>query len=211
MQDYPRVGKLNFEVLHTVEYLTRLLKQGKLHFKHPVNRTVTYHDPCHLGRATGGFNAPRTIMNAIPGLELIEMPRNREYSRCCGAGGGLKAGYPDVQNKMAQRRVQEAENTGAKELVSCCPFCFQGLNVGIGSLDSHLIMKDMSSLVAESLLGYDVFERAEQRAAEKAAEKQRKKEEKERLKAEKEKEKAAKAAAEKAGEKPETKVAAELN
>ena len=62
MQDYPRVAPLNFEVLHTVEFLTRLLKQGQLRFPHPVNRTVTYHDPCHLGRATGGFDAPRMIM-----------------------------------------------------------------------------------------------------------------------------------------------------
>ncbi|MGW8188307.1 MAG: (Fe-S)-binding protein, partial [Desulfobacterales bacterium] len=162
MQDYPRVAPLNFEVLHTVEFLTRLLKQGKLRFPHPVNRTVTFHDPCHLGRATGGFDAPRMIMEAIPGLKLVEMLRNREYSRCCGAGGGLKAGYPDIQNKMAQRRVREAEETGAEYLVSCCPFCFQGLNVGVNALESQLIMKDMSSLVAESLLGYDVFQKVDE-------------------------------------------------
>ncbi len=178
MQDYPKVGNLNFEVLHTVEYLTRMLKRGQLHFPHPVNRRVTYHDPCHLGRATGGFDAPREIMAAIPGLELVEMPRNREYSRCCGAGGGLKAGYPDIQNRMAQRRVQEAEETGAEALVSCCPFCFQGLNVGISARQSTLAMKDMSSLVAESLLGYDVFERAAAEAAEKAERKVREKEQK---------------------------------
>ncbi len=165
MQDYPRVAPLNFEVLHTVEFLTRLLKQDKLKFPHPVNRTVTFHDPCHLGRATGGFDAPRMIMEAIPGLKLVEMPRNREYSRCCGAGGGLKAGFPDIQNKMAQRRVREAEETGAEDLVSCCPFCFQGLNVGINAVASQLVMKDMSSLVAESLLGYDVFAKAAEAAA----------------------------------------------
>ncbi|MFH1152358.1 MAG: (Fe-S)-binding protein [Pseudomonadota bacterium] len=179
MQDYPKVGKLNFEVLHTVEYLTRLLKQGKLSFPHPVNRTVTYHDPCHLGRATGGFEAPRTIMGSIPGLKLIEMPRNREYSRCCGAGGGLKAGFPDIQNRMAQRRVREAEETGAKELVSCCPFCYQGLQVGITSSNSPMVMKDMSALVAESLLGYDVFERAEAEAALKKQQKEETRAEKE--------------------------------
>jgi len=106
------------------------------------------------------------------------MPRNREYSRCCGAGGGLKAGYPDIQNRMAQRRVQEAEETGAEALVSCCPFCFQGLNVGISARQSQLVMKDMSSLVAESLLGYDVFERAAAEAAEKAERKAREKEKK---------------------------------
>jgi len=158
MQDYPRIAPLNFEVLHSIEFLARLLKQGKLKFPHAVNRTVTYHDPCHLGRATGGYDAPRMIMEAIPGLKLIEMPRNREYSRCCGAGGGLKAGYPDIQNKMARRRVNEAEETGAEALVSSCPFCYQGLNIGISSLESQLVMRDISALVAESLLGYDVFE-----------------------------------------------------
>lgn len=167
MQDYPKVGKLNFEVLHTVEFLSRLLRQGKLKFRHPVNRICTYHDPCHLGRATGVFDAPREIMAAIPGLRLIEMPRNREYSRCCGAGGGLKSGYPDIQNKMAQRRVKEAEETSARELVSCCPFCYQGLQVGISALKSNIMMKDLSAYVAESLLGYDVFERAEQEAVDK--------------------------------------------
>ena len=192
MQDYPKVGKLNFEVLHTVEYLTRLLKQGKLTFPHPVNRTVTYHDPCHLGRATGGFDAPRSVMDAIPGLKLIEMPRNKEYSRCCGAGGGLKAGFPDVQNKMAQRRVKEAEETGADELVSCCPFCFQGLQVGINSLGSHIVMKDMSAFIAESLLGYDVFERAAKEAEEKKKKKEAEKLAKAEAKKKKEEEKAAK-------------------
>jgi hypothetical protein len=112
------------------------------------------------------------IMNAIPGLKLVEMPRNREYSRCCGAGGGLKAGYPDIQNKMAQRRVREAEETGAEYLVSCCPFCFQGLNVGVTAVESQLIMKDMSSLVAESLLGYDVFQKADEATAAKVREKE---------------------------------------
>ncbi|HAX97763.1 MAG TPA: hypothetical protein DCY12_02405 [Candidatus Atribacteria bacterium] len=167
-QDYPKVGKLNFEVLHTVEFLTRLLDTGKLVFKNPVNKKITYHDPCHLGRATHVFDAPRRIMGAIDGLEFIEMPRNRQYSRCCGAGGGLKSGYPDIQNRMAVRRVQEAEETGANYLVSCCPFCFQGLQVGINAINSPIKMVDMSALVAESLLGYDVFEKAEKEAAEKA-------------------------------------------
>ena len=189
MQDYPKVGKLNFEVLHTVEYLTRLLKSGDLKFPHPVNKTVTYHDPCHLGRATGGYDAPRTIMEAIPGLNLVEMPRNREYSRCCGAGGGLKAGFPDIQGRMAQKRVEEAEETGAEDLVSCCPFCYQGLQVGINVLNSDIVMKDMSEYIAQSILGYDVFERA----AKEAEEKKRKKEEaREKKKLEKEKKEAEK-------------------
>jgi len=152
-QDYPKVGELNFQVLHTVEFLERLRQEGKLTFPHRVERKVTYHDPCHLGRATGVFDAPRKIMQSIPGLELIEMPRHDEYSRCCGAGGGVKAGFPDLQEKMALARVKEAEETGAQELISACPFCFAGLQVGIKAMKSHLVMKDVTSLVAEALLG----------------------------------------------------------
>ena len=73
---------------------------------------------------------------------------------------------------MAQRRVKEAEETGAKELVSCCPFCYQGLQVGISSLASDIVMKDMSAYIAESLLGYDVLERADEDAAAKKKKKE---------------------------------------
>lgn len=152
-EDYPKVEALNFEVLHTVEYLQRLRHEGRLDFPNQVNRVVTYHDPCHLGRASGVFNAPRDIIRSIPGLTFIEMGRNNEYSRCCGAGGGVKAGFPVIQEKMALRRIQEAETTGAEELISCCPFCFAGLQVGIKASNSPLVMKDVTSLVAESLLG----------------------------------------------------------
>jgi heterodisulfide reductase subunit D len=79
------------------------------------------------------------------------MERNYQYSRCCGAGGGLKSGYPDIQSKMAQARVREAERTGAQELVSACPFCYQGLKVGIEELNSSLKMRDITELVAMSL------------------------------------------------------------
>jgi heterodisulfide reductase subunit D len=155
-QDYPRVDDLQFEVLHTVEYLKRLVDQGILKFPHRVERKVTYHDPCHLGRATGVFEAPRQIMHSIPGLELIEMERIKEFSRCCGAGGGVKAGFPEVQEKISLARIREAESTGAEELISACPFCFAGLQVGIKALNSHLVMKDVTSLVAEALLGQEL-------------------------------------------------------
>ena len=122
--------------------------------------------------------APRIIMEAIPGLNLIEMPRNREYSRCCGAGGGLKAGFPDIQGRMAQQRVKEAEETGAKELVSCCPFCYQGLQVGISVSDSDIIMRDLSTYISESILGYDTFEKAAKEAEEKKRLKKAQREEK---------------------------------
>ena len=150
-EDYPKVGRLNFEVLHTVEFLHRLIEQKKLKFNVPVEKVITYHDPCHLGRASGVFDEPRNVIHAIPGIELIEMPRHGPYSRCCGAGGGVKAGFPDLQNKMAQARIKEAEQTGAEELVSACPFCYAGLQVGIGALNSPLVMRDMTHLVISAL------------------------------------------------------------
>jgi heterodisulfide reductase subunit D len=144
--DYAKIGQLNFEVKHTVEFIIDLIQSGKLKLKNDVKMKVTYHDPCHLGR-----HAPRKLLNLIPGVELIEMERTRENSRCCGAGGGLKSGYPDIQNKISQTRIKEAEETGATELVSACPFCYQGLQVGIQSLDSKLTMRDITELVVMAI------------------------------------------------------------
>lgn len=150
-QDYPRVGKLNFEVKHMVEYLHDLIIQKKLQFQKELKMKVTYHDPCHLGRHSGVYDAPREVLKAIPGVELVEMQRTREYSRCCGAGGGLKAGFPDVQNQMAQTRIKEAENLGVEAIVSACPFCYQGLQIGIQALNSQLRMMDITEIVSLAL------------------------------------------------------------
>ncbi|MBP1721446.1 MAG: Fe-S oxidoreductase [Deltaproteobacteria bacterium] len=149
--DYPKVGKLNFDVKHTLEYIIELIESGQLKLTKPVNLKVTYHDPCHLGRHSGVYDAPRKLLKMIPGIELIEMERHGKNSRCCGAGGGLKSGYPDIQNKISQTRIREAEATGATELVSACPFCYQGLQVGIQALDSKLTMRDITELVVMAI------------------------------------------------------------
>lgn len=149
--DYRKVGKLNMEVLHTSELLARLIREKKLELKHEVPLKVTYHDPCHMGRHSNVYDTPREVLNAIPGLEFVEMERIREFSRCCGAGGGLKAGFSDIQNQMAQERVRDAEKTGAQRLVSTCPFCYQGLQIGINAIRSEVKMTDLTELVARSM------------------------------------------------------------
>ncbi len=149
--DYPKVGKMNFEIKHTLELVIDLIKSGQLELKKNVNMKVTYHDPCHLGRHSGVFDAPRELLGLIPGVELVEMERTRENSRCCGAGGGLKSGYPDMQNEISQRRVSESLKTGATELVSACPFCYQGLQVGIQAMDAPIKMRDITELVCMAL------------------------------------------------------------
>ncbi len=150
-QDYPKVGKMNFEILHMVQFIDRLLQEGKLQFKHEVPMKVTYHDPCHLGRAAGIYEVPRRILKAIPGIEFAEIERNHENSLCCGAGGGLKAGFPEVQQAMSQARVRAALETGATDFVTACPFCYQGLLVGITAEEAPLQMRDITELLVMAL------------------------------------------------------------
>ncbi len=149
--DYPLLEGLSFEVLHITEYILRLVEEGKLELTEPLDMKVTYHDPCHLGRASGIYEEPRRVLGIIPGLELVEMERHREYSRCCGAGGGLRAGFPDVQAKVADARVRDAEAAGVSDFVTACPFCYQSLRDGIRRTDSKLRMWEITELVVKAL------------------------------------------------------------
>jgi heterodisulfide reductase subunit D len=151
--DYPHVyGKqLPFKVMHISQYLAQQIENGRLKFKKPIDKKVTYHDPCHLGLHAGEYEAPRAVLRAIPGLELIEMDHNRAESRCCGAGGGVKAGFPDVALGLAGVRVEEAEETGASILASSCPFCKTNLSQGIQEEKADLVQKDITELVLEAM------------------------------------------------------------
>jgi Fe-S oxidoreductase len=150
---YPRLG-LNVQVMHTVELISRLIKDGTIKFRSEIPMSVTYHDPCHLGRqgepyvpwqgvekkigsqiivyepkrpryngAWGVYEQPREILRSIPGVELVEMERIREYSWCCGAGGGVREAYPEFSLWTAAERIAEARAVGAQALVTACPWC----------------------------------------------------------------------------------------
>lgn len=118
----------NVEVFHLAQFMDNLLQQGKLEFKKEINLKVTYHDPCHLGRYNSVYDAPRNLIKAIPGLKFTEMERIRHYSFCCGAGAGVRTAFPDVALWTASKRIEEAKDTGADTILSCCPFCEQNLN-----------------------------------------------------------------------------------
>ena len=165
-------GKL--EVLHTTEYLDRLIKEGRLKPTKKVNARVTYHDPCHLGRlgeayihwqgkpvpgqirvfdppkefrrgTHGVYEPPRNVLKAIPGIKLVEMDRVKEYAWCCGAGGGVSETNPDYARWTASERITEAEETGAEAIVTACPGC-------------ERIFKDTVKGNGSSLKIYDVIE-----------------------------------------------------
>lgn len=145
--------KQPFEILALSEYMERLLDAGKIEFKweKPLEKTVTMHDSCHTGRHVGVFDAPRRIYKMIPGINFVEMERNREYQRCCGAGGGIKAGVPDLALKCAQKRVRDAEAVGADIMSSTCPFCLRNIKDGINAMETNVVFEDQIVLVGEAM------------------------------------------------------------
>jgi heterodisulfide reductase subunit D len=149
--EYPRVGPFRPEVLHVSEVLAGLIDEGRLELG-PVERTITYHDPCHLARHGGVTSAPRRVLDAIPGLELVEMSRIGTNARCCGGGGGLRTGHTDRAVEVASDRQGEAMETGAGELVTCCPFCEMNLSDALAA-GGGLPVVDLVEVVLESISG----------------------------------------------------------
>jgi heterodisulfide reductase subunit D len=154
--DWPRLlgEEMPFEVIHITEFLSDLIKQGKIEWKESVNKTVTYHDPCHLGRHVGVFDAPRHVLRSIPGITFVEMDRVKENQRCCGAGGGVKAGIPDLALEVASTRVQDALEKKPEILSSACPFCKRNLCDGRDALNltpEELEVEDIIVLTAQAL------------------------------------------------------------
>jgi len=144
-----------YEVKFVLEIIYDAIKSGKLKLKHPINKRVTFHDPCYLGRYNGMYDLPREILKAIPGIELVEMPRNRERSFCCGAGGGnLVREYPG-EDRPNNIRAREAASTNAEILAVACPFCMIMLEDGVKTekLDNRIQVLDVIELVYESVYG----------------------------------------------------------
>ncbi|MEG3224055.1 MAG: hypothetical protein BME94_00665 [Methanobacteriales archaeon Met13] len=123
-EDYLEVLGEQLDVVHINQILDELILDEKIQIERE-DLLVTYHDPCHLGRHLGEYDAPRNIIKKR--ATLVEMDKNREEARCCGAGGGVKSAYPDLSQDMSLRRVNDALKTGADVLVTSCPFCVWNL------------------------------------------------------------------------------------
>jgi heterodisulfide reductase subunit D len=149
--DYKNIWPGVQEVLHLTQFVDRLIQEGRLVLRHKVPMVITYHDPCHLGRHTQVYDEPRRILRAIPGLSLVEMPRHRAFSCCCGMGGGLKIAFPDIQHKMSASRIREAESTGAQAIVTPCQTCYLGLLTGVDEAGSHINVYHLNELLVRSV------------------------------------------------------------
>lgn len=151
-QDYPRLTGEKLPVVHVTQLLVELIEQGKIGLKETDKKElVTYHDPCHLGRHTKMYDWPRKLLNLIPGITLVEMERTRERSRCCGAGGGLKTLNQELAFKIAEKRIEDAEATGASILVTSCPFCKQTLVEGARRRGDKIKVLDITELVSDRI------------------------------------------------------------
>jgi Fe-S oxidoreductase len=150
--EYPQYGG-NYDVVHHSEFLDYLIKSGRLQLANKVEQAITYHDPCYLGRYNDVYDAPRAVLEAIPGVELKEMRRTRNNALCCGAGGGRMWIEEHTGRRMNQNRMQDALDTGAPTLAAACPFCTSMFEDGIKGKDAgdKIRLMDISELVSLSM------------------------------------------------------------
>ncbi|MDR2544936.1 MAG: (Fe-S)-binding protein [Methanobrevibacter sp.] len=148
-KDYKKYFKTDLDVVHISQLLRDLINESELKGNKELSKysiTVTYHDPCHLGRHSGEYDAPREIIRNFANLK--EMENIRENSICCGSGGGVKSAYPEISKEIAISRVKEAEDIGAELILTSCPFCKLNLseNSSIEVLDiSEFILNCISN------------------------------------------------------------------
>ncbi|NVM31083.1 MAG: (Fe-S)-binding protein [Candidatus Helarchaeota archaeon] len=146
---YPEYSdEYNFKVLHFTEFLANYFKQGDVKLK-KFPKIVTYHDPCHLGRHSKVYDAPREILKKIPGLKLVEMERIKENAWCCGAGGGVSSAYKDFAYWTASKRMEEAKSSGADVLTTACPFCMTNFLEASKALDIPLEVIPLVKILEE--------------------------------------------------------------
>jgi Fe-S oxidoreductase/FAD/FMN-containing dehydrogenase len=150
---YPLIARrLNMDfdltIKHITETVSDLIEEGRIKCEKPVELEVTYHDPCHIGRGGGIYEPPRKIMASIPGLELVEMPRNREHSACCSKH---IMRYPRLGNIINSSRTNEAAQTGASAIICSCSTCENNLRQGAGEAGISMEVIDIMDLVAESI------------------------------------------------------------
>ena len=152
--EYPQFGG-HFSVVHHTEFIDTLISEGRITPSTTPEGTqkVTYHDSCYLGRYNDVYEGPRKALQAIPGVELTEMSRNRKTGMCCGAGGARVWMEEHTGKRINRERVDQALETKADTIAVGCPFCKMMLSDGVTESETEGVQtKDIAELVAESLV-----------------------------------------------------------
>ncbi len=150
-RDYAQSG-FELEMVHHTQLLNQLIREKKLLPIKMSHTAMTYHDPCYLGRHNEIYQPPREILEAT-GANLTEMPRNKERSFCCGAGGGRMWMEEKIGTRINLNRVDEAIGTGAQELAVACPFCRVMTTDGMSSRESSMEVLDVAQVLLRSVKG----------------------------------------------------------
>ncbi|GGD00862.1 (Fe-S)-binding protein [Pontibacillus salipaludis] len=152
--EYPDFG-FEAEVYHHTELLAELVKEGRLQPSHEVKEKITYHDSCYLGRYNEVYEPPRDILKQIPGVEVVEMQRNRQNGMCCGAGGGLMWSEEKTGNRVNVARTEQALKVEPTTISSGCPFCLTMLSDGTKAkeVEEDVSTEDVAEILARSIFG----------------------------------------------------------
>ncbi|MEX1326686.1 MAG: (Fe-S)-binding protein [Desulfobacterales bacterium] len=150
--EYPEF-MVNFEVLHMNQYVLELINQGRLQITGEFEKSVTYHDPCYLGRHNGIYDEPRELLNKVSGLNLVEMEACGKNSLCCGGGGGRIWMDTPQEERFSDIRLRQAEATGAQILATSCPYCITNFEESRLNLEYEdvLEVKDITEIINEML------------------------------------------------------------
>ncbi len=150
--EYPQFGG-KFDVVHYTQFLADLLSKGIIKLTKPIQKTITYHDSCYLGRGNQIYGAPRKILKSIPGLRIVEMKRHGRRSFCCGAGGGRMWLEENIGTRINQMRTLEAYGTKAELVGTACPYCLTMLRDGIKEIGKEEVLSvfDIGELVERAL------------------------------------------------------------
>jgi len=139
-----------FEIAHASQFMMDMIVQDRIPLKH-LEMTVTYHDPCDLGRGARVFDEPRRVMERIPGIKLVELPRNRENCQCCGGGGNLEMVDPKLSAAIAKRKIAEIQKTGAQAVVTSCQQCVRTMTTFVRRNKIPIEVLDIAQLVHRAL------------------------------------------------------------
>jgi Fe-S oxidoreductase len=151
--EYPQFAGGRFEVVHHSVLIDELIRAGRIAPQIAKAETVAFHDPCYLGRQNGTFDPPRAVAGAVPGVKLVEIPRNHARAVCCGGGGGQMWMDVHARKRINIVRAEEIAATGAATVAVGCPYCLTMLDEGrkVAGVEDRLQVKDIAELVAESL------------------------------------------------------------